>query len=384
VSAADADVKPAMVQFSPDMEPLVRLIEETPRANLFEAVAGKMRDGVGYQQLLAALMLAGVRGIKPRPVGFKFHAVLVVNSAHLASLAMPDRDPLAAAVLGTWTTTRIRSQRNQEEGGWVMPAVAEPSCRRGTRRSSASPRRWTTGTRRGADRAIVALTRTAVAPTRSSSSSAPTAAAISATNRPQSIYVANAWRNLQTIGWRHAEPVLRSPGLRRAGARGHQPGQARRRPRPAGPRETWTAEEDPRRLQRGKVEPTATTELLATLRTGTAAEGSDKVVELLNRGVDPSSVWDGLFLGAGELIMRQPGIVGIHCVTSINALHFGSQASGNDETRRFLMLHGGGLSAAVPQGHAGARGNLRDGPAHRHAGESRGEDGGGGGGRGDL
>jgi hypothetical protein len=32
-------------------------------------------------------LLAGVRNIEPRPsVGFKFHAVLVVNPVHLASL----------------------------------------------------------------------------------------------------------------------------------------------------------------------------------------------------------------------------------------------------------------------------------------------------------
>jgi hypothetical protein len=61
-------------------------------------------------------------------------------------------------------------------------------------------------------------------------------------------------------------------------------------------------------------------------------------VELLNKEVDPASVWDGLFLTAGELLMRQPGIVGVHCVTSTNALHYGYTASGNDETRRLLML----------------------------------------------
>src|SRR5262249_45455193 len=36
--------------------------------------------------------------------------------------------------------------------------------------------------------------------------------------------------------------------------------------------------------------------------------------------------------------MRQPGIVGLHCVTSVNALHYGYQTSGNDETRRLLTL----------------------------------------------
>jgi hypothetical protein len=61
-------------------------------------------------------------------------------------------------------------------------------------------------------------------------------------------------------------------------------------------------------------------------------------VELLQKGIHPASIWDGLFLTAGELIMRQPGIIGIHCVTSTNALHFAYQTTASDETRRLLML----------------------------------------------
>ena len=75
-----------------DVDALVRLIEDTPRNRLLEEVGTRVRGGTSYQQVLAALMLAGVRGIQPRPVGFKFHAVLVVNSAHIASLAAQDRD----------------------------------------------------------------------------------------------------------------------------------------------------------------------------------------------------------------------------------------------------------------------------------------------------
>src|SRR5262245_1684455 len=92
VSAADAKVPHDRVQLCPEIEPLVRLIEDTPRENVIEAVARKVREGTSYQNLLAAVLLAGVRGIKPRPVGFKFHAVLVVNSAHQAAIAAQDRD----------------------------------------------------------------------------------------------------------------------------------------------------------------------------------------------------------------------------------------------------------------------------------------------------
>ncbi len=90
--------------------------------------------------------------------------------------------------------------------------------------------------------------------------------------------------------------------------------------------------------QRGKVTPEATNEILAVQRSGSVKEVCDKVVELLNREVDPASVWDGLFITAGELLMRQRGIVALHSMTSMNALHWLYQTSGTDETRRLLML----------------------------------------------
>src|SRR5207302_10603654 len=108
---------------SRDIEPLVRLVEDTQRDQLLEAVADRIRRGTSYQEVLAALMLAGVRGIQPRPVGFKFHAVLVVNSAHLASLAAEDRDRWLPLF---WAVDNYKNSQatNLKEGGWVMPPPA--------------------------------------------------------------------------------------------------------------------------------------------------------------------------------------------------------------------------------------------------------------------
>lgn len=92
VSAAEAPLEARTVRLHPEIEPLVRWLEVTPRERVLEGVAERIRRGLTYRELLAALLLAGVRNIQPRPVGFKFHAVLVVNSAHLASLASPDTD----------------------------------------------------------------------------------------------------------------------------------------------------------------------------------------------------------------------------------------------------------------------------------------------------
>src|ERR1043165_1165791 len=131
VSAAEAKLEPRMVQLHPEIEPLVRLLENTTRDRLLEEVASRIRHGLSYREVLAALLLAGVRNIQPRPVGFKFHAVLVVNSAHLASLSAPDTDRWLPIF---WALDHFKSSQAQDvkEGDWTMRAVDEskvPSAR---------------------------------------------------------------------------------------------------------------------------------------------------------------------------------------------------------------------------------------------------------------
>ena len=115
VSAADAKTDPNLVQLDSGIEPLVRLLEETPREKLLEEVGARIKKGLAYRDVLAALLLAGVRNIQPRPsVGFKFHAVLVVNSAHLA--ASPGRTATAGCrCSGRSTTSRTRRRRTSRK-----------------------------------------------------------------------------------------------------------------------------------------------------------------------------------------------------------------------------------------------------------------------------
>src|SRR4030095_16290466 len=80
--------------------------------------------------------------------------------------------------------------------------------------------------------------------------------------------------------------------------------------------------------------------MLQALREGSAQDTSEKAVELLNRGVAPQSIWDALFDGAGELLMREPGIRALHAVTCTNALHFEWQHCSSEETRRLLLFQG--------------------------------------------
>ncbi len=127
VSLGETQLQSAMVQCRPDIEPVVRLLEETPREKLLEEFAGRIRAGLTYQEVVAALLLAGVRNVQPRPsVGFKFHAVLVVNSAHLASLASPDADRWLPIF---WALDYFKDSqaRDVREGNWTMERVDESS-----------------------------------------------------------------------------------------------------------------------------------------------------------------------------------------------------------------------------------------------------------------
>src|SRR3954468_11098762 len=86
ITPARADevvVKPEAVRLRPEIEPVVRWIEETPRDKILDTAVGHRKGGLPLLDLLAGLFLAGIRNIKPRPVGFRFHAVMVIHSADL-------------------------------------------------------------------------------------------------------------------------------------------------------------------------------------------------------------------------------------------------------------------------------------------------------------
>ena len=345
VSAAEAELEPARVQLNPEIEPLVRLLENTPRERVLEEVAARLRRGVTYRELLAALLLAGVRNIEPRPVGFKFHAVLVINSAHLASLSSSDSDRWLPIF---WAIDQFKSSQaaNLREGGWILGPVQESAVPPSHKAREAFTQAMDNWDEAAADAAIVGLARTAGADEIFELLCRYGVRDFYEIGHKQ-IYVANSFRTLQTIGWQHAEPVLRSLAyglLDREGAKKH------------------SGKPDPHELSLfqhsleslGKIHADwldggpnseATTDLLQTIRTGSGEDISNQVIELLNRGVSPHSVFDALFDGAGELLMRAPGILSLHATTFTNATHYAWQRIRNDETRRLLLLQNAAFMA---------------------------------------
>ena len=153
----------------------------------------------------------------------------------------------------------------------------------------------------------------------------------------KAIYVANAFRTLQCIGWQHAEPVLRSLAYALLEHDGDNPAK---RDDPAdrpGRLNAARLAKLPEGWQEGKLDAGATDAMLTVLREGSDQNSCDKVVELLSKGVAPQSIWDGLLCGAGELLMRQPGIVGLHTLTSANALRYSYETCAGED-RAMLLL----------------------------------------------
>ena len=341
--AADLKVGPDAVRFRPEIEPVVRWIEETPRERALEVAIGHLKGGLSYRDLLAGLFLAGIRNVKPHPVGFKFHAVLVINSAHLLGQTASVNDRLLP-LLWASTTSRPRRRRTSRKGTGRSARWTRHACPAPGKAKAEFVRAMEAWDADAADAAIAALCRT--------SGAAETMEPLwrlgvrdqrNIGHKP--IFAAQCWRTLQAIGWQHAEPVLRSLAFGLLDLHGDS------RPVPVGPYEANL--ENARKVrddwQAGKPDPGATRSLLETLRGASPEEASAEAVELLNRGVAADSIWDAVVLNGNELLMRNPGILAIHAVTSANSLHFIYGASGDDDHAPARLAPGRRLAAPLPR-----------------------------------
>lgn len=337
VQAEESKLDPNVVKLDSSIEQTVRLLEETPREKLLEAVADKIRGGLSYREVLAALLLAGVRNIEPRPsVGFKFHAVLVVNSAHLASISSPDEHRWLPIF---WALDQFKASQAEDdrERHWTMAPVVEGKVPAGDKAKQAFIEAMDNWDESAADAAVAGLARTA-----SMDEVFELFFRFGARDfrdiGHKAIYVANSRRTLEVIGWQHAEPVLRSLAYALQKHDGSNPAKGN-----APADQPWKINRELASKFRtdwldGKLDSAATTDMLVTLRQGSDTDACRKVVELLNSEISPQSVWDALMVGAGELLVRQPGIVALHAVTSCNAFRYAFHQSKNDDTRRMMLL----------------------------------------------
>src|SRR5262245_30413143 len=366
LSRAEAEVTADIVRFRPDIEPLVSLIENTPRDKCAEMAVEQLRRGVSYRQMLAALFLAGIRNVNPRPPGFALHCVFVIYSSHLISLEAPADSRLLPLfyALDDFKASQERDAK-APSGDFTMRPIRGglPSPDRAAAELSAAMESWNI---EQAERAVVSLARN-----RSSSEIFAMLWRYGARDYRnighKAIFVANAYRTLQIIGWQHAEPTLRSLilGLLDFGKEQQVNGYALddqcypgnlKRLKDWFPKlgDGWVAD---------SADPAATRAILAAIRESTPEEACAGAAGQLVKGkASASAAWDAVHLAAAELRMRARGgaaLASIHAVTSANALHYAYFAAPDPQVRFLLLLQAVGWMTQF-RTFAGARpDNLR-------------------------
>lgn len=338
VTASEGMLAPDLVDFGNGIEPTVQLIEKTPRAELLEKMAVRVKAGLSYREVLAALLLAGIRNVQPSPsVGFKFHCVLVVNSCHLASLSGPDSDRWLPIF---WALDYFKSSQADESNrsGWRMSPVKESLVPNATNVRKVFADAMESWDVEKADAATAGLCRT-VGATEVFNLFAKYAARDYRSIGHKAIYLANSWRTLQVIGWDFAEPVLRSLAFALLNHNGEtNPSKSDHAVDRPWRENIDVAQRFPKNWLDGKIDHAVPSTLMEGFRSGSPSEISGLVSDIVNNGISPQSIWDGVFVGAGELLMRQPGIIGLHGLTTANAMHYLWRNVQSETLRKQLLL----------------------------------------------
>jgi hypothetical protein len=343
VSLADARLDPRYVRWGTGLDPLVKLIEETPREKLTEEMGSRVKKGLAYNETLAALFLAAVRNVQPRPVGFKFHCVLAINAAHQASLSGPDSDRWLP-IFWALDNFKVSQAEEKKKTGWTLPAVDEskvPSAEKARQAFTDAIENWDV---EGVDGPVISLARNAGAHEVFELFFRHGMRDFRDIGH-KAIYVAGAWRLLGVIGWQHAEPILRSLALALQYYTGESPAKSDQdADRPWKFNKSIVGQVPPT-WRDGKLDSAATADLLALCRTADPEAMSKKAADLLKSGISARSIWDALLPAGGEIVMRRTNILSIHALTTFNALRYIYETSGSDETRRLAVLQ---AAAFVP------------------------------------
>jgi hypothetical protein len=195
--AEEATATPDQIRFSPEIEPIVRLIETTPRHKCIPTMVEQLRRGLPYRRFLAALYLAAVRAADYHAGVHGFdHNAYSIYSAHQLTLELPVSERLLPAfwALDSFKGTLQRFPDRQPtpgfRGGEIGPEqAAENLC--------AGIEEWD---RERAERGVVSLVR-------SQKRQRVTELLLRYAARDRffighlAILVSNSCRLLETIGW---------------------------------------------------------------------------------------------------------------------------------------------------------------------------------------
>lgn len=326
-TAAEAQVTPELVRFHAALDPLVRLIEDTPRAKCPAMMIEQLRRGLPFRNFLAALFLANLRN------GGMHHPLLVLHSANQLTLDAPVQERLLP------TFWALDSFKFHQERGRISPHFAPlvgelPDAGDAIERLHEA---MAAEDPAAAERALVGLIRTQGAH-RVMEPLWHYGARDWSFIGHRAIYTTNTWRTLQTIGWQHAEHGLRAvirDLISDSRALASQPFAANLE------RATRSLPDLPATWARSPGNDELTMTLLALIRELKKDDACELALASLKSGrAEAGAVWDAIHLAAGEIIMNKPedGGTSLHANTASNALHYAFQTSAEARTRLLILL----------------------------------------------
>lgn len=326
LAAAEVAFDPAAVSVDGELTSLVRLILETPRERIVEVFVRKLEADLSYQQLLSALFLAAIQHGDP-------HQIAQVYSAHRTGCEVRTEERLLPLF---WVLDRLALGFEQRGAANAKPLEINSSAA-GSR--SAVHDAISRLDPAGAERAVIELGR-------SRDPRAPAYALWEHCSRRASgtlghhpIMLANTWRTLDALGWRHWEPALRylaTEFAQHPSDVSYESNRARvARTLPHLPPD-WTT---------GKADRGTTLEAFAAIRQGNSASTCDRLCSQLIAGeINSQSAWDAVHLVAADLLFRYKtggSVIGgtlVHAVTATDALRFGFSCTSSNRVRLLLLL----------------------------------------------
>ena len=311
-----------------ELGPVIDAIVSASRDDAIPAVRPWLDRGLGWDDLLAATFLAGIHHVRPRPVGFKLHCVMVVESMfQLAELASADERLLAAL----WNVDDFKQSqaRDESEGDWELPPPA--AMDKGVSKESAARELVASLEARDDERADRA---------------AHAAASMLTRDELFERLWPFAMRDFQNLGHKpiyaaHIDAVMgrvalpASPAIRTL-VHGILDGDG-----------TAVEEYDASRAiaarfpddwADGERRPTRSLEIARGIRAASPDDARQIILEGVEQGLHPDTLWDGIRLAAADLFARGPSLLPVHTVTVSNALRCIHRSSRVEETRRVALL----------------------------------------------
>ena len=317
---------------------IAKLLIDTPRESLLDALAGRIRAGLRPAELLRGLAIAAGREVSPYPhVGFKYHAVMMLRSVELSVAGMPD-ERRWLPLLWTADYFKVASAQQERVRSWSLPVLGGSPAQRGD--ASALAAALAAWDRDAADR--VAHDLVATGQTRAALQTLMLHAARDfRTIGHKTIAAANADRLCVASS---SDPVLAEPLVRSLALAVQNP------ERDADPARhehladrDWKANQSiaaalPTDWKHGREHISPARALLQELRTASSEGAVAAAVDLLGHGISADTVWEAVTMFAAELVLRRNNIVAVHANTTADAMRYCYTASDDDAAQRLLLL----------------------------------------------